>query len=166
MDIKGAMVPSLDIGWLPLGIQVVHLHNFSLVNGFAMEILPRELSYLYINSCTASRSMIYRLNFNNFPTHMEEFHLLYGWLAGTVDLRHLPQSMSIVHIVHPNLDHVIIDWNTLPQSVTSLLLCRGQSQKVRIVAVGVPTIEVKSSHIGDASGSKYYQEQCKALFSF
>ena len=97
---------------------------------------------------------------------MEEFHLLYGWLAGTVDLRHLPQSMSIAHIVHPNLNHVIIDWKTLPQSVTSLLFSRGQSQKVRIVAVGVPTIEVKSSRSGDTSGSKYYQEQRKVLFGF
>ena len=44
MDMKGAMVPSLAIGWLPPGMQVVHLRDVSLVNGFAMEIFPPRTS--------------------------------------------------------------------------------------------------------------------------
>ena len=87
----------IDIRWLPSTLQSLHLVWISLQEGWAAELLPRDLRYVYFKYClhAAGANANHEINLRKLPRKLEEFYLAGGWYRGAVHLDELPPTLRV-----------------------------------------------------------------------
>ena len=102
-DYSSSIVVSMD--WLPHTTRVVYLTNIMCENGWAAEMLPRHLRFLYIqNVILYPRAVCNKcVNLSALPSKMEELIVRSSWYRGQLSICSMPRKMRILWIdCHPN----------------------------------------------------------------
>ena len=120
----------LDMDWLPLTIQHLHLQTILMADGWVAFRLPRDLNYLYMSyavSCTPKTNR--SVDFRHLPLNLEELFLFMfqrGWFSGNVNLTDLPPKLRVLWIDgRPEQPwKATIDYAKLPESLKYLWLAK------------------------------------------
>ena len=121
---KKQLGPDFCVKWLPPICEHLHMVNIRLRHPLRSAELPRNLRYLYLASCHCPNSLIIGrdnvvrqdygepfdevFDFRRLPHNMEEFHVVDGWIAGTLCIDWMPFSMRVLQVLSYNVKKVLL----------------------------------------------------------